>query len=781
MAEWRCGHASLSLKKARQTLWRHESMASAAGGGPPAVAATPGFSSASNWVQDLLGSSLAMTASAAAAVKFVATGFDTGACPDFRGAPRAVGDVGEAFGGAAAAWAEAGATTWGCWVGSNVGAVVLEHLAEYPPHSAVQGAVSQFLPPGVNAEAMVEALTTAVARGGSSVSTVLRAVAFTTTQTMALDHTGQIVADVAEHLQLSADYEQLRQATASPEEADALVSAASSVPAFYLAVDRAVGRGLAVALRAGHICGNAPVVYLPLLVLGGTCSAAVVLGSTLSDRLSSRALGDANRDYERRVREAFCAALLSRERYASSQHVAEILDSQRRLSAAFQTASSTERSLGVVLSLLQDVLGHAVSAQATVMQSEVLRRRLPEVMAGIAHYRADAEMMALVLRGLVESAPGAAAAFRSRAVAREAVAEARALLLPEGTLRPEDELSLRVLPDFQLSLWADGVDDEDNEGGEVLLRVSPTSGDLALLPGRLAALVAPSGAGKSSLLRVLAGFTTPNEGSVLLCGHPVARLAAADMRECVAYVSQDGPRPRGPLRRFLLFGLEGGASDASLTQALARVDLEKDLDFEFDHLSGGERQRASLSRLFLLGRTRLWLLDEPTSSLDERSALKVMGAVLDEARSRGVAMLCATHQTAVASLFEWTWSVDTSEKDDRIREVSTRFRNPPTVAEAPTLPPAEDAAADAEAPLPPTEDAQEADEADAEDAAQPLSPTAPAEASQPLPLAGAVVAAAPQPLPLADDAAAASQPPPLRRWTEPVLSVLPAQTGTNEG
>jgi ABC-type bacteriocin/lantibiotic exporter with double-glycine peptidase domain len=155
--------------------------------------------------------------------------------------------------------------------------------------------------------------------------------------------------------------------------------------------------------------------------------------------------------------------------------------------------------------------------------------------------------------------------------------------------------------------------------------------------GELIVLHGASGAGKSSLLNVIAGVLPPDGGTVRVD------------RASVAYMPQGITLLDNSVRNNLLFGLEG-KTDVELMDALAAAQLDgfvaaqpKGLDsYVGDNgilLSGGQRQRLGLARALLRGATLL-LLDEATSSLDEQSEAQI----LDNLRHRHVAALLVTHR-----------------------------------------------------------------------------------------------------------------------------------------
>jgi lipoprotein-releasing system ATP-binding protein len=191
---------------------------------------------------------------------------------------------------------------------------------------------------------------------------------------------------------------------------------------------------------------------------------------------------------------------------------------------------------------------------------------------------------------------------------------------------------------------------------------------LAVSPGETVAVVGPSGSGKSTLLSLMGALDVPDRGSVLLGG---ADLAAMTERErarvrsrCIGFVFQSHrllPQcsvwenvlvPTIPLRRA------GGTAEATeadrepvdsrARRLLERVGLADRLSHRPGELSGGECLRAAVARA-LVNRPRVLLADEPTGSLDERSA-RALGELLVEVnREEGTSLVVVTHSAALAA------------------------------------------------------------------------------------------------------------------------------------
>lgn len=179
--------------------------------------------------------------------------------------------------------------------------------------------------------------------------------------------------------------------------------------------------------------------------------------------------------------------------------------------------------------------------------------------------------------------------------------------------------------------------------------------DLALAPGSTTAVVGASGCGKTTLLRLIAGFEHPDAGTVTIDGTQVAgpgRCVAAHRRS-VGYVAQDGALfPHLSVAANIAYGLPGRAGSAPVRervhQLLDTVSLDRSFADRRPHeLSGGQQQRVALARA-MARRPVLMLLDEPFSALDTGLRAATRHAVMQVLRDAGVTTLLVTHDQAEA-------------------------------------------------------------------------------------------------------------------------------------
>ncbi len=170
--------------------------------------------------------------------------------------------------------------------------------------------------------------------------------------------------------------------------------------------------------------------------------------------------------------------------------------------------------------------------------------------------------------------------------------------------------------------------------------------DLLLQPGSVTWLRGRNGRGKTSLLRLLAGLSTPAAGAVHIMGQPV-RAAGAAWRCHWAYVAHQNAL-KDDLNASEALGflaqLHGLATEpAALQQALHRMGIANRRHAPVRTLSQGQRRRVALARLALSGHTPLWLLDEPFDALDA-DGIEALNALIAEHAARGGCVLLTSHQ-----------------------------------------------------------------------------------------------------------------------------------------
>ncbi|HLH97287.1 MAG TPA: ABC transporter ATP-binding protein [Xanthobacteraceae bacterium] len=180
--------------------------------------------------------------------------------------------------------------------------------------------------------------------------------------------------------------------------------------------------------------------------------------------------------------------------------------------------------------------------------------------------------------------------------------------------------------------------------------------DLSVEVGSRTAVVGPSASGKTTLLRILAGFEVPDEGRVMLDGQMLAesRDIVPAHRRSIGFVAQEGALfPHLNVAENIGFGLDRREPkrDQRIRDLMELVELNATMARRRPHeLSGGQQQRVALARA-LARRPRLMLLDEPFSALDtalRESMRRAVGRIL---RAAGMTTILVTHDQAEALSF----------------------------------------------------------------------------------------------------------------------------------
>lgn len=191
-------------------------------------------------------------------------------------------------------------------------------------------------------------------------------------------------------------------------------------------------------------------------------------------------------------------------------------------------------------------------------------------------------------------------------------------------------------------------------------RPAVTVKKLVIQPGERIAILGPIGSGKSTLLKLLAGLYAPTSGRILLDGLDIQQISREALSEQVGYLQQDHRLFQGTLRENLLIGMPAPKDDV-LHAALQKTGLinlvanhSSGLDLPISEggrgLSGGQKQLVAFTRL-LLTKPSVFLIDEPTASMDNRQEQRCIQVLRDELQE-GQTFVVSTHKTALLDLVD---------------------------------------------------------------------------------------------------------------------------------
>ncbi|MBN4050594.1 cytochrome c biogenesis heme-transporting ATPase CcmA [Gammaproteobacteria bacterium AH-315-M22] len=166
-----------------------------------------------------------------------------------------------------------------------------------------------------------------------------------------------------------------------------------------------------------------------------------------------------------------------------------------------------------------------------------------------------------------------------------------------------------------------------------------------LEPGQLLHVCGRNGAGKTSLLRIIASLFEPTSGDILWQGKPVQQQLDDHLQDLLYLGHLDGVKGDLSCIENLRIDnalLASGMADEALWEALAKIGLRGFEDVLVKQLSQGQRRRVGLCRL-LLSKAKLWILDEPFNALDVKAVQMLANLIEAHLQAGGMALL-TTHQ-----------------------------------------------------------------------------------------------------------------------------------------
>ena len=179
--------------------------------------------------------------------------------------------------------------------------------------------------------------------------------------------------------------------------------------------------------------------------------------------------------------------------------------------------------------------------------------------------------------------------------------------------------------------------------------------DLTIHDMKSVAVIGPSGGGKSTLLRLIAGLETPTDGLVSVNGIPIdyTEKKLREYRKRIGFVFQShnlfphwSALKNITIPLVKVFGMGQSEADERALELLSRFGLEEHAKKLPIQLSGGQQQRISIARA-MARRPEILLLDEPTSALDPQLTKEVLEMII-ELKDEGTNIMMATHEMAFA-------------------------------------------------------------------------------------------------------------------------------------
>lgn len=177
--------------------------------------------------------------------------------------------------------------------------------------------------------------------------------------------------------------------------------------------------------------------------------------------------------------------------------------------------------------------------------------------------------------------------------------------------------------------------------------------------GEIVAIVGKSGSGKSTLLNTIAGFMSPEQGSILVNGQETVKLNESEKASFrlnnFGFIFQNFQLMPGltafenvelPLK---LKGISSKKRKVSVLQIMKKVGLDAVSDHYPNELSGGQQQRVSIARA-LITNPPILLADEPTGSLDSETEQDILLLIQELNRTMGITFVMITHDDEVASI-----------------------------------------------------------------------------------------------------------------------------------
>ena len=198
--------------------------------------------------------------------------------------------------------------------------------------------------------------------------------------------------------------------------------------------------------------------------------------------------------------------------------------------------------------------------------------------------------------------------------------------------------------------------------------------------GEVAVILGPSGAGKSTVLNILGGMDSCDEGEIIIDGTDIAQFSEKQLttyrRNDVGFVFQFyNLVPNLTAKENVELASQIVADALDSTNVLQSVGLGERLDNFPAQLSGGEQQRVTIARA-IAKKPKLLLCDEPTGALDYETGKQILTILQNTARETGTTVLIITHNSAIAEMADRVIRIN----DAKVRDMTVNDQ-PKLVAE----------------------------------------------------------------------------------------------------
>lgn len=187
--------------------------------------------------------------------------------------------------------------------------------------------------------------------------------------------------------------------------------------------------------------------------------------------------------------------------------------------------------------------------------------------------------------------------------------------------------------------------------------------------GELAIVLGPSGSGKTTVLNMLGGMDTIDEGSICVDGNDIAKYSKKELisyrRYEIGFIFQFYNLIQNlTARENIELAAQTCKDYIPADEILAQVGLSQRMDNFPAQLSGGEQQRVAIARA-LAKKPKLLLCDEPTGALDYNTGKMILKLLQDTCRKSGMTVVLVTHNSAIAPMADRVIRL----KNSRVREV----------------------------------------------------------------------------------------------------------------